>query len=169
MRRRNRLTRKLIVTGGTILSAAVMAGFGVASAQDSRSAGYGYGYSPPPCSYDGYQGNCPSPSNELSGIVYDEHAYEVNRCSMSDADAINAAKIPGASVQLLRRAAADGPFAAVPSGSSLISPHVNPETTDATGHYVWNVAAGTYEVVASMSGYRTDHSAVESLPPNRPH
>jgi protocatechuate 3,4-dioxygenase beta subunit len=64
------------------------------------------------------------------------------------------APIAGATVTLLRSDSADGPFTAVPHGSSVMDPgnRTNPDTTDATGHFGWNVVAGFYKVRAAATG-----------------
>jgi hypothetical protein len=62
--------------------------------------------------------------------------------------------IPGARVVLLRSDAAAGPFAQVANGSAIMSPanRRNPDVTDATGHFGWDVVSGYYKVTASKSG-----------------
>ncbi|MFL5757243.1 MAG: PKD domain-containing protein [Chloroflexota bacterium] len=58
--------------------------------------------------------------------------------------------IAGAAVTLLHSAALAGPFTAAPSGSDIMSPsnRANPDTSDGTGHYGWDVTAGYYKVQA---------------------
>lgn len=60
----------------------------------------------------------------------------------------------GATVTLYRADDPAGPYAAVPDGSALMSPanRVNPDTTNATGHFGWDVVAGYYKVRAQMAG-----------------
>ena len=62
--------------------------------------------------------------------------------------------IEGATVTLFRSDTEAGPFAAVPDGSVLMSPsnRTNPDLTDATGHFGWDVVAGYYYVEASADG-----------------
>lgn len=58
--------------------------------------------------------------------------------------------IVGATVTLFRSDTEAGPFTQVPDGSVLMSPsnRVNPDVTDATGHFGWDVVAGFYYVRA---------------------
>ncbi len=62
--------------------------------------------------------------------------------------------IAGATVTLYRSDLADGPFEAVPDGSAVMSPsnRANPDTTDADGHFGWDVIAGYYKVRAEKAG-----------------
>lgn len=62
--------------------------------------------------------------------------------------------IAGAEVTLLFSASADGPFAPLPDGDTRMSPanRTNPDVTDATGHFGWDVVAGFYQVQASAAG-----------------
>lgn len=46
-----------------------------------------------------------------------------------------------------------------------IKPQVNPQLTDDTGHYGWDVMAGTYRVIVSMSDYVTQTSQEVTVPP----
>ena len=62
--------------------------------------------------------------------------------------------IVGATVILYQSDSPDGPFVQVPDGSLLMSPsnRQNPDTTDASGHFGWDVVAGYYKIRASASG-----------------
>lgn len=62
--------------------------------------------------------------------------------------------IPGAKVVLMRSDAAAGPFAQVTDGSARMAPanRRNPDLSDQTGHFGWDVVSGYYKVVASKSG-----------------
>ncbi|MBE3068153.1 MAG: hypothetical protein IMZ73_12135, partial [Chloroflexi bacterium] len=62
--------------------------------------------------------------------------------------------LPDATVTLLRSDAASGPFTPVPDGSGIMSPanQNNPDITDATGHFGWDVIAGYYKVRAEKTG-----------------
>lgn len=62
--------------------------------------------------------------------------------------------IVGATVTLYRSDAHAGPYTVVPNGSAIMSPanRVNPDATDATGHFGWDVIAGYYKVRAEKSG-----------------
>jgi nidogen-like/carboxypeptidase family protein len=73
----------------------------------------------------------------------------------------------GATVTLLRSAAAAGPFFPVPDGDAVMSPanRDNPFTTEADGRFGWDVVAGFYVVKASKPGCVSAQSAVMSIPP----
>lgn len=60
----------------------------------------------------------------------------------------------GATVTLLRSDTSAGPFEQVPDGSAIMSPsnRTNPDVTDATGHFGWDVIAGYYTVRAEATG-----------------
>jgi hypothetical protein len=62
--------------------------------------------------------------------------------------------IPGAKVVLLRSDAQAGPFEQVANGSARMSPanRRNPDLTDASGHFGWDVVSGYYKVTASKRG-----------------
>jgi len=62
--------------------------------------------------------------------------------------------ISGATVTLYRSDDPSGPFVQVPDGSALMSSgnRNNPDTTDSTGHFGWDVLAGYYKVRAEKSG-----------------
>ena len=62
--------------------------------------------------------------------------------------------IAGAEVTLLRAELEDGPFEVVPDGSTIMSSanRANPDTTDGTGHFGWDVASGFYKVQATAVG-----------------
>jgi hypothetical protein len=62
--------------------------------------------------------------------------------------------IQGATVVLSRSDTSTGPFNQVPNGDSTMSPanQRNPDTTDAFGHFGWDVVAGFYTVTASKAG-----------------
>jgi carboxypeptidase family protein len=59
--------------------------------------------------------------------------------------------LPGAKVVLLRSDARAGPFVQVDNGSEQMSPanRRNPDVTDQTGHFGWDVVSGHYKVAAS--------------------
>ena len=64
------------------------------------------------------------------------------------------AGLEGATVTLYRSHSPSGPFTIVPDGSAIMSPsnRVNPDSTDQTGHFGWDVVAGYYKVRAEMEG-----------------
>jgi hypothetical protein len=75
--------------------------------------------------------------------------------------------IPGATVTLFRSDSAAGPFAHVPNGDAIMSSdnRTNPGTTDASGHYGWDVITGFYRVQASAAGCAPlDSQAIETPP-----
>ena len=90
---------------------------------------------------------CPNPANNLtagftmyidpSGNVTDTHGNPV----------------VGATVTLFRSDTVAGTYTQVPNGSAIMSPsnRKNPDTTDATGHYGWDVTAGFYKVSVSKN------------------
>lgn len=64
----------------------------------------------------------------------------------------NGASISGATVTLLQSASKLGPFSAPPTGSPIMDPSVNPETTGANGVFHWDAFAGYYKVTATKAG-----------------
>jgi hypothetical protein len=82
--------------------------------------------------------------------------------------------ISGATVTLYRSDDAAGPFVQVPDGSAIMSAsnRTNPDTTDAVGHFGWDVLAGFYKVRAAKAGCTAPgggaafvESAVLTIPP----
>ena len=75
--------------------------------------------------------------------------------------------IEGATVTLLRSDSEVGPFEVVENGSAIMSPanRVNPDLSDETGYYGWDVVAGFYKVRAEKSGCGSTESAVLTIPP----
>jgi hypothetical protein len=67
---------------------------------------------------------------------------------------IDGTPLPGATVTLLQGPGLSGPFAPVPNGNTVMSPanRANPDTTDAAGHFGWDVSAGFYRVRAEKPG-----------------
>ena len=55
---------------------------------------------------------------------------------------------------LFRSDARTGPFTIVPDGSAIMSPmnRVNPDRSEASGHFGWDVIAGFYKVRAEKTG-----------------
>lgn len=76
--------------------------------------------------------------------------------------------VVGATVTLFRSDFLAGAFSIVPNGDAIMSPsnRENPDLTDATGHFGWDVMAGFYSVRAEKSGCRdpadADKDFVES-------
>ena len=92
--------------------------------------------------------DCPVDADDASiefGIYIDPSGWVRN--SLGDG-------IEGATVTLYRSHSPAGPFTIVPDGSAIMSPsnRVNPDLTDATGHFGWDVVAGYYKVRAEMEG-----------------
>lgn len=61
--------------------------------------------------------------------------------------------LTGVTMTLLQSSAQNGAYTAVPNGSDVMSPanRNNPDVTDATGHYGWDVVSGWYKVTAAMA------------------
>ena len=64
----------------------------------------------------------------------------------------NGDPVSGAKVTLLQSSTALGPFVAPPSGSPIMAPSENPETSTAEGVFDWDTYAGYYQVTASKEG-----------------
>jgi hypothetical protein len=62
--------------------------------------------------------------------------------------------IVGATVTILGSASGGsaGPYQAIPSGSVVTQPSTNPEISNASGQFAWNVVPGWYEIEASKTG-----------------
>ena len=60
--------------------------------------------------------------------------------------------VPGATVTLLQSDNELGPFLPPPSGSPIMEPSINPETSDSNGLFAWEVFAGFYQVTATKEG-----------------
>ena len=75
----------------------------------------------------------------------------------------------GATVTLLRADTDAGPFTVVPDGSTTMSPsnRTNPDTTDSTGYFRWDVVTGWYRVQADSTGCATTTTAGLEVPPER--
>ncbi len=86
---------------------------------------------------------------------------------------IGGSPIAGATVTLFRSDNPGGPFVQVPNGSAIMSPgnQTNPDLTNATGHFGWDVLAGYYKVRAEKAGCTAPgggafvESAVLPIPP----
>ncbi|MBI3785020.1 MAG: hypothetical protein HY270_16640 [Deltaproteobacteria bacterium] len=79
---------------------------------------------------------------------------------------LNGSAAVGATVTLLRSAAPVGPFTIVPDGSAImsLSNRHNPDSSDASGHFGWDVLPGYYKVHAEISGCVAE-SGVLTIPP----
>jgi len=73
--------------------------------------------------------------------------------------------LAGATVTLYRSDFPGGPFTVVPDGSDVMSPsnRENPDTTDASGHFGWDVIAGYYKVRAEKSGCHAPGNAGQAF------
>ncbi len=82
-------------------------------------------------------------------------------------DANTGDPIPGATVTLFRSDELEGPFTQVTDGSAVMSPanRSNPDTTDASGRFGWDVVAGYYKVEASAAGCTSATSSELAIPP----
>src|SRR5258706_497106 len=60
--------------------------------------------------------------------------------------------VVGATVTIERSDTPDGPFVAPPDGSPLLSPSINPQTTDADGFFRWDVVSGYYRLLVTKAG-----------------
>jgi hypothetical protein len=88
---------------------------------------------------------------------------------------VDGAPLAGAKVTLFRSDAKSGPFAVVPDGSAVMSPmnRVNPDLSEASGHFGWDVIAGFYKVrvekagchAPGAAGIPTVETAVMTIPP----
>ncbi len=98
---------------------------------------------------------CPDPAqNETDSFnIYIDPSGNVR--------SVGGAPITGATVTLYRSDSSSGPFVTVPDGSDIMSPmnRSNPDTTDADGHFGWDVIAGYYKVRASKDGCHAPNNA----------
>lgn len=106
--------------------------------------------------------NCPNPEENKKIVfgIYIDPSGVVK-------DAALGTPIADATVTLFRSGDANGPFTQVPDGSAIMSPanRSNPDTTDAKGHFGWDVIAGYYRVQASAAGCASATTDVLSIPP----
>ncbi len=83
-------------------------------------------------------------------------------------DAQTTLPIPEATVTLQRLEGSTwvtvNPYALI-EGHPTVAPQVNPELTDDTGHYAWDVMDGTYRVVVEKTGYASQTSYQVTVPP----
>ena len=75
--------------------------------------------------------------------------------------------IEGATVTLLRSDDAGGPFTVVPDGSDIMSTdnRTNPDLTDGTGFFRWDVTEGWYRVQVDATGCNPFTTGVMQVPP----
>ncbi|GIW11097.1 MAG: hypothetical protein KatS3mg061_2154 [Dehalococcoidia bacterium] len=73
--------------------------------------------------------------------------------------------VAGATATLLAEDPTTGRFA--PAPTQLLYPPVNPQTTDAQGHYGWEVPPGVYKVLVTAPGYQEVETAPIVVPPPR--
>ncbi len=102
---------------------------------------------------------CPDTSIEESdfNVYIDPSGYVRSR---------SGAGLSGVTVTLLRADEPLGPFTVVPDGSAIMAPtnRTNPDATDATGHFGWDVIAGYYIVRAERAGCVVE-TPVLTIPP----
>jgi Putative Ig domain/Carboxypeptidase regulatory-like domain len=81
------------------------------------------------------------------------------------------APLPGATVTLMasKTDLRAGPFAAVPNGSTVMSPanRTNPGSTNGAGEFGWDAIPGYYRVQATELGCGTASTAIFRVPPPR--
>jgi hypothetical protein len=67
---------------------------------------------------------------------------------------VDGAPLPGATVTLFQSQTKNGSFTVVPDGSAVMSPmnRVNPDHSEADGHFGWDVIAGFYKVRVEKPG-----------------
>ncbi len=99
-----------------------------------------------------------------SGTVYDADAAALLvAAGASPRDAARRTAVAGAHVLLQR--SFEGAFRQVLSGDPFVTPNVNPTVTEGDGHFSWSVSPGTYRVVVTARGYRTETSRSAVIPP----
>ena len=98
------------------------------------------------------------------GVVYDRVAFDAAKARGLDDEAARAeAKVVGATVRLQRLT--DGEWQHVLSADPGISPHVNPQPTNADGIFRWDTSAGTYRVIVTAAGFVVTTSREVTVPP----
>jgi Nidogen-like/Carboxypeptidase regulatory-like domain len=107
--------------------------------------------------------DCPStPDEEIEFGIYINPSGFVR-----EIEAEGGEPIPGATVTLFRSDVETGPFTQVPEGNVIMSPgnQRNPDLTDATGRFGWDVIAGYYKVRAEAEGCTSAETPVMTIPP----
>lgn len=104
--------------------------------------------------------SCPDPLDNLT-ILFDVYIDPSGFTRYLDGN-----PAAGATVTLSRSENPLGPFAVVPDGSNIMSPknRTNPDVSDPSGHFGWDVIAGYYKVRAEINGCVAE-SAVLTIPP----
>lgn len=92
---------------------------------------------------------CPNTINTIPFDIYIDPSGVV--------ETVDGTPLSDATVTLWRSDSSAGPFQAVESRSAVMSVanRANPDTTDANGHFGWDVAAGYYKVRAEKVGCRS--------------
>jgi hypothetical protein len=99
------------------------------------------------------------------GVVYELAKYDAAIVAGKTPDQARAeAAISGATV-VLQRKDAGGVFRKVLSGDPGITPKVNPQTTNSTGRFQWDVSDGVYRVVVTAAPFGTVASREVTIPP----
>jgi hypothetical protein len=78
---------------------------------------------------------------------------------------VSGAPLGGATVRLYQSESKTGPFALVANGSAVMSPlnRVNPDLSEADGHFGWDVIAGFYKVQVEKSGCHAPAQAGQAI------
>lgn len=101
---------------------------------------------------DAILGNCENSGHTPPGVSGKVFSPDVLFDPSGTVVDSNGTPISGATVTLLRSDTASGTFTAVSPSSPGIQPAVNPETTDSSGRFHWDVSAGYYEIQATAPG-----------------
>ena len=108
------------------------------------------------------------PANTMSATAKTVASPGVGGGGGSVTDAVTEEPVVGATVTLQRLDPGGwitvNPFEAI-QGAPTSDPQVNPQLTDGTGHYGWDVIAGTYRVIVEAEGYVTQTSPEVTVPP----
>lgn len=113
------------------------------------------------------------------GVVYDQAKFSAKlaelgsaadctetagtKCATDKASSRDYAAIEGATVTLER--SGSGGFITVLEADPGIRPNVNPEITNPSGRFQWDVSAGTYRVQVTAQGYKPATSREVVIPP----
>ena len=112
--------------------------------------------------YSPLKSEAPTKLTEL-GSTADCAEAAGSKCATDKTAARAFAAISGATV-VLQRSGASG-FTSVLEADPGIMPNVNPQITNGSGRFQWDVAAGTYRVEVSANGYTPVTSREVVIPP----
>jgi hypothetical protein len=105
-----------------------------------------------------YETDCAPNHVPKDCVIYNNYPHYTLECvpvridPSGTVEDTNGHPVASATVTLLQSDSSLGPFTAPPSGSPIMSPSVNPETSTANGAFDWEVFAGYYQVTAQKSG-----------------